>query len=240
MLPKDKLERIASICQNFRPFPEARSVLVMDPTDQVYRGFIGSYGKIENAPGYIAFIGDMGSSRVQEAVGFTGEGIILEATTLDIGTCWVGGFFRPDEVNRQIPIAKNERVLAVTPVGIPQDFLSFQEKLMIGVGRLHKRKRLSELVSGTQKQGWMQTALEAARLAPSAVNRQPWRFVCGDRSISVSFDKKRDTSKISRRLDCGITMLHLELGARHSGVSGSWTFPPDGIATFTADSGFVS
>jgi hypothetical protein len=49
-------------------------------------------------------------------------------------------------------------------------------------------------------------------------------------------DKGRDTYKISRRLDCGIAMLHLELGARHAGINGNWTFSPDGIACFTADS----
>ncbi len=235
-LPEDKLERLFSVCQNFRPFPEARAVLVREPRDNVYRGFIGSYGKIENAPGYIAFIGDMDSPRVQEAVGYTGEGIILEATAMGLGTCWVGGYFYPEAVVHQISIEKNERVLAVTPVGIPQDSFSFQEKLMTGFGRMHKRKPLRNLVTGTSKQEWMKTALEAARLAPSAVNRQPWRFILGDNKITIMIDKGRDTYKISRRLDCGIAMLHLELGARHAGISGNWTFPPDGIACFTTDS----
>ena len=236
MLPEDKLERLFSICQNFRPFPEARVVLVMEPGDDVYRGFIGSYGKIENTPGYVAFIGNMDSPRVQEAVGYTGEGIILEATAMGLGTCWVGGYFYPEAVVRQISIEKNERVLAVTPVGIPQDSFSFQEKLMTGFGRMHKRKPLCNLVTGTSKQEWMKTALEAARLAPSAVNRQPWRFILGDNNISIILDRGRDTYKISRRLDCGIAMLHLELGVRHSGVIGSWTYPPDSVACFVADS----
>ena len=179
----------------------------------------------------------MDSSRVQEAVGYTGEGIILEATSVGLGTCWVGGFFRPDVVNRQIPIANNERVLAVTPVGIPRDSFSFEEKLMTGFGYMHRRKRLSEMVTGTPKHEWMKTALEAARLAPSAVNRQPWRFVIGDNSISVNLDEGRDSYKIARRLDCGIAMLHLELGARHAGATGKWTFPPDCVACFIAESG---
>ncbi len=236
-VPPDKFKRLAAVCQNFHPFPEARAVMVMEPSDQVYRGFIGSYGKIEDAPGYIAFIGNMDSHRVQEAVGYTGEGIILEATALGLGTCWVGGYFRPEAVNKQISITKNEKVLAITPFGFFKDSFSFQEKLMIGFGRLHKRKPLSGLVTGTCKQEWMKTALEAAQLAPSAVNRQPWRFVCCNRSITVSLDKKRDTYKIARRLDCGIAMLHLELGARYSGVGGKWTSPRDCIASFVADSG---
>lgn len=236
-LPEDKLEHLSSVCQNFQPFPEARTVMVRETGDRVYRGFIGSYGKIENAPGYIAFIGNIDSTRVQEAVGYTGEGIVLEATAMGLGTCWVGGYFYPDVVAQHISIEKNERVLAVTPVGIPQDSFSFQEKLMTGFGRMHKRKPLRDLVTGTSKQEWMKTALEAARLAPSAVNRQPWKFIIGDGAISITLDKGRDTYKISRRLDCGIAMLHLELGARQAGINGSWTFPPDSIACFAADSG---
>ena len=156
---------------------------------------------------------------------------------MGLGTCWVGGFFRPDAVQRQIPIAINERILAITPVGYPQASYTIQEKLMISVGRLHKRKRLSDLATGIPDKDWMGKALEAARLAPSAANRQPWRFVIGENSIAVRLDKKKDTSKIARRLDCGIAMLHLELGARHAGATGKWTFPPDSVACFVADSG---
>ena len=235
-LPEDKLGRLSSVCQNFRPFPEARAVLVSGAGDKVFRGFIGSYGKIENAPWYIAFIGDMDSSRVQEAVGYTGQGIILEATSLGLGTCWVGGYFYPEAVAHQISIEKNERVLAVTPFGYPEDTISFQEKLMTVFGYMHKRKRMQKLVTGTPKQDWMKTALEAARLAPSAVNRQPWKFILGDNSISIHVDKGRDTYKIARRLDCGIAMLHLELGARHAGIKGEWLFPPDCVASFVETS----
>lgn len=234
-VPEDKLERLSSICMNFRPFPDARSVLVGKPGDAVFRGFIGSYGKIENSPGFIAFIGNMESHRVQEAVGYTGEGIILEATALGLSTCWVGGYFFPDIVSAQISVEKHERVLAVSPFGISKESFSFQEKLMTGFGYMHRRKQLEELVvAGTPEKEWMKTALEAARLAPSAVNRQPWRFVCGDNALSIKLDERGDTYKISRRLDCGIAMLHLELGARYAGIKGNWAFPPGVIASFVA------
>jgi nitroreductase len=235
-LSEEKMERLASACRSFRPFPEVRAVLVREPDERIYRGFIGSYGKIENAPHYIAFVGDMESPQVQEYIGYTGEAIILEATALGLGTCWVGGYFHPENVIQQISIEQNERILAITPVGIPRHSLTMEEKLMIGVARLHKRKKLKELVSGTPDKDWMLKALEAARIAPSAVNRQPWRFVIGDNSIAVRTDKNRDTDKISRRLDCGIAMLHLELGARHAGTSGKWAFPDDCVARFEAES----
>jgi len=65
---------------------------------------------------------------------------------------------------------------------------------------------------------WIISALEAARMAPSAVNRQPWRFsVEEDDSIKISVDSFRDPYRISKRLDCGIAMVHIEVGAGHIG-----------------------
>ena len=68
------------------------------------------------------------------------------------------------------------------------------------------------------------TALEAAKLAPSAVNRQPWRFKIGDKKITIELDSKEKNEKRSKNLDCGIAMLHLELGALKAGISGSWQY----------------
>ena len=69
---------------------------------------------------------------------------------------------------------------------------------------------------------------EAARLAPSAVNRQPWRFNVETNSITVSVNTPRREYGLSKRLCCGIAMLHIEVAALSCGASGSWTFlePP--------------
>jgi len=72
----------------------------------------------------------------------------------------------------------------------------------------------------------MKKAVEAARLAPSAVNRQPWRFAIQGDSIVVGADSDKDAGRISKRLDCGIAMLRLELGALAAGVRGRWEFLP--------------
>jgi nitroreductase len=231
---KAVLERIGSVCREFQPFPEARAVLIPERGEDVFKGIVGSYGKIDNAPWYIAFIGNMASSHVQEAVGYTGEGIILEATSLGLGTCWVGGFFRPEAVAQRISLGSDERVLAVTPVGLASDGFTFKDRLMSGFGRMHRRKSLQQLVTGTPTEGWMTKALEAARAAPSAVNRQPWRFGISGRSITVALDESRDALRIARRLDCGIAMLHLELGAGHAGTSVHWSFPAGSVACLSA------
>lgn len=216
LMEKD-VRRLQDVCENFKPFPDARAVLVRKNADDVLKGLLGSYGKIEGASSYLAFLGDMRSPYVQENVGYTGEGLILEATVLGLGSCWVGGFFYPERVCRAIDMGAEERVLAISPVGLSARAYSLDEKIMKGFVRAHKRKPLSAMVEGRIDTSWMKAALEAARLAPSAVNRQPWRFRLEDDSITIYPDNRRDGSKIKKRLDCGIAMLHLELGARSTG-----------------------
>jgi nitroreductase len=210
--------RLQKVCEHFRPFPDARAVLVRGNAEDVFRGILGSYGKIVGASSYLAFLGDMRSPYVQENVGYTGEGLILEATAMGLGSCWVGGFFYPRQVSRRIDMGPEEKVIAISPVGPSPEDYSFDEKIMKGFVRSHRRKALSSLVKGPVETLWAKAALEAARLAPSAVNRQPWRFRLKDESITICTDSRRDSSKISKRLDCGIAMLHLELGARWAGA----------------------
>jgi Putative TM nitroreductase len=217
-----KLDGLDRVCLEFRPFPEVRSLLVRKSPDSVFKGLIGGYGRVRGAAAYIAFVGKMDSSRVQEAAGYTGEGIILEATAMGLSTCWVGGFFRQEGVRSHIDILRGEKVLSVTPVGYAPAEKNGQEKLMSGLVKSRSRKPLARLVSGEIPAGWMEKALEAARLAPSAQNRQPWRFRIEEGSVVIAADKSLSASTISKRLDCGIAMLHFELGALAAGAPGRW------------------
>jgi nitroreductase len=219
----DETAGIERVCNAFNPFPGARAVLVREPANDVFKGAIGSYFfRVTEAPYYIAFIADMSAPNIQAITGYLGEGVILEATALGLNTCWVGGFFRREAVEKQIDLQDKEQVLAITPVGYSKDELN-----RVGVtSKTHKRKALSNLIvhGDREKYNWSNAALEAARLAPSAVNRQPWRFSIKDDSIVISSDNKKQEFGVSRRLDCGIAMLHLELGALSTGVSGTWEF----------------
>ena len=89
--------------------------MVQQSPENVFRGAVGHYGQIKNAPAYIAFIGETDSASVQEKIGYLGEGLILEATSLGLATCWVGGFFRSEVAARQTGAKEHEKVLAVTP-----------------------------------------------------------------------------------------------------------------------------
>jgi nitroreductase len=226
-IKKEHLAQISSMCDEFHPYPSARSVLVRNSPDKTFKGVIGSFGKIKNSPAFIAFIGDLENPNVQEQVGYTSEGIILEAEAIGLSTCWVGGFFNKRVVESLFDVSNNEKVIAITPVGYAEKNPTIQEKLMTGFGRTHRRKELSSLISGidtSNRPDWVNLALEAVRLAPSAANRQPWRFHVEQDSITVSIDNKKREFGISKRLDCGIAMLHLEIAILNSCISGRWQF----------------
>lgn len=215
----------------------ARAVVVSGDPNEIFKGVIASYGKIEGAPLCVGFLGDVRDENFQEKTGYLGESFILEAVSLGLSTCWVAGFFKPEEIKKHITLADYEKVLAVTSVGYVKQEYTVEERVISKVLlSSHKRKELKDLCSGLPEKdwpSWAKRALEAARLAPSAVNRQPWRFFIEEEAVSVSADSYKDSFWVPKRLDCGIAMIHIEVGAYYEGVEGNWEFlNHPGVAVF--------
>lgn len=229
----DAIARIDRVCQAFRPYRGVRAEFIDRAPDKIFRGILGSFGRITGAPGYIAFIGDSREPHAEEGIGYTGEGVILEATAIGLGTCWVSGFFRPDKVRSELSLAPDERVYAVTPLGLAKHELTAKDSFYRMAAGSDRRKPVDRIVDGKFFHPWQNQAVAAARLAPSASNRQPWRFNVGPRSITVQTDTLKDSGRFSKRLDCGIAMLHVELGALTAGAPGTWTrLPAPDVARF--------
>ncbi|MFC1900465.1 nitroreductase family protein [Chloroflexota bacterium] len=219
--------QLCKVCAEFQPFPGARAVPIEDSPVDLYKGIVGSYGKIVSAPSFIAFIGDMDSPNVQEEIGYTGEGIILEAESLKLNTCWMGAFYRRDVAASFVEMKSSERIVAISAVGYAVGIKSFGERLITGFGWTHRRKSLSSIADGLHESEWskpVKDALEAAKIAPSATNRQPWIFTVTPDSITVSVNRPGMEFNVAKRLDCGIAMLHLEVSLLKHGISGKWEF----------------
>ena len=81
--------------------------------------------------------------------------------------------------------------------------------------------------------GTLFDALEAVRLGPSAVNKQPWRAViCGDR---VHFYETRGKVRVNvdwdiQRIDIGIAMCHFALAAEECHIPISFLLEDPGLA----------
>ncbi len=218
------LDTLAEACEGFRPYPDARVELIPDPGADVFTGIMGSYGKVSGAPHVLVVIADTASRESQQHAGYAGEAAILEATVLGLDTCWVGGFFDQRKATALVELTPTERIVAVSPVGHATAAMSGTDKTMRGMAGSHRRKPLEQIAEGVAAwPAWAQAAAECARLAPSAVNRQPWRLRLDDTALVVARDNALETPKVTKSLDCGIAMLHAELGARSVGTHGRWT-----------------
>jgi hypothetical protein len=226
-IPPDIRSQLQETCLSFRPFASARVEFIPEPPDDIFAHALGFYGNIKDAPSFFAFIGDMTNPNVQEKMGYTGEGIILEATALGLGTCWNALTYKSKSVLSMIKLNKNEKLMAVSPVGYELKPANNEVNKSQLSEMARKRISLSSMMIGLkefEQPAWTLAAVEAARLAPSAINRQPWLFNIQSESITISIRNSGPEFNISRRLDCGIAMLHIESGALNSGVQGKWEY----------------
>lgn len=232
-----QLEAVAQELQ--REIDGCRSVVIPQHDGSVFSGLRGGYGVIRGAPSYIAFVVDTRAQNAYAKLGYTGETLVLEATSLGLGTCWVSGTFDSSAVARDLSLRQSERVFAVTPIGHSQEKHAVSEKIMSGFAGSHRRKTFDEIIIGPEWNTWPQWALsavEAARIAPSAMNRQPWLFRLDGKTLSVEVaGKGRGTipagyyTDPGKRLDCGIALCHLAIGAEYAlgqSVSIEFADPP--------------
>ena len=220
--PADALAALAALASEAR-VPHARAVVLPEAPQSIFAGILGSYGGISGAHSALAFVGD-GSHEADAWIGYVGEALVLEATHLGLGTCWVGGLFNGHVAARLAGLAAGERVYAISPLGQPIDHITLKERVLMGGA--HAKRRLQPEIIASEHAGWPEwarSALPLVQLAPSAMNRQPWRFALDGDGSTLTLGYEGDVGlRVTKRLDCGIAMAHAELGMAEAGVTGRW------------------
>lgn len=219
-VPAADLDALEALAARWQPWPRARAVVIREAPQAVFAGIIGAYGGIAHAPSALAFVGARDARK--ETIGYTGEGIVLEAAARGLDTCWVAGLFSARETAALADVKPSERVYAVAALGYARDAATAKERVLFGAARAKHRRPVSEIAPGCETWPvWARSAVEAVRLAPSAMNRQPWRFALTDGGLVLRI-AGADTPRTSKHLDGGIAMLHAEIGALGAGVAGVW------------------
>lgn len=149
-----------------------------------------------------------------ELEGFMGEALVLEATAMGLGTCWLGAGFYQDIISRNVNLQNDETVHCVISIGkcAPQKFAPKRKDLVKVCGM--NEAQLAELGF------WQKDAVMAARIAPSAINMQPWKIEADKMGVSIL-----EAGVIYKKyapLDRGIAMLHAAVGAHHAGREAVW------------------
>ena len=196
---------------------------------------LGTYGVIKNARLFLAGTIKDGPLAMED-YGYCKEEIILKATALGLGTCWLGGTFQSGSFALAVDLQKDELLPTVTPIGYPAGEKSFTEKMMRRIAGSDNRKAWSDIFFAgnfstplTQEQsGIYAEALENIRLAPSASNKQPWRILYDAQFHIFHFFIARASSyklagKVSLQdVDLGIAMCHFALTLQEQGIKGKW------------------
>ena len=153
-----------------------------------------------------------------EAFGYSFEKMVLYAWSLGIGTTMIGGTMKRELFEQEAKLSDGEIMPCVTPIGYPAKKRSVKEIGMRTAIKADKRINSEELffendLSTPIHTGdvMIQNALEAVRLAPSAVNKQPWRIVkCGN---DYHFYEKKSLGGSGaawdvQKVDLGIAICH--------------------------------
>ena len=207
---------------------------------------LGTYGFIRGATGFVIGAMKNGTGNLED-FGYLLERIILYATDLGLGTCWLGGTFTRSRFARRISATRQESVPAVVSVGYAAERQTVADSLSRQVSRGDHRLPWAKLFCGAQsgvplteeEAGPYAQPLEMVRLGPSASNKQPWRIVQDGHTWHFYLQRtpgyregalKRLVGIADmQRIDMGIAMCHFELSARELGLTGGWTASEPGI-----------
>lgn len=167
---------------------------------------IKSYGMFSGVKSYFAFAGNRNDPKMREKIGYFGEELVLEATKLGLGTCWVGASY--DKSSSAFKPKENEDFICVISVGEVGE-KTVKEKALEKTIKT-KRKSPAEIskIIGEAPE-WFLKGVECASNAPSARNKQPivFEFCRGKASAYSTADAGYN------QIDLGIAEYHFELGS---------------------------
>ena len=156
---------------------------------------IPHFGRFTGITSYIALIGKEGPD-TDEQLGYYGERLVLKAQMLGLNSCWVALTFK--KVPGAYEVAPGEKLSAVIALGYGKT-----------QGHPHRSKNIytiSNLSSDSPE--WFRKGVEAALLAPTAMNQQ--RFYL---DLTGSGVRASAGVGIYAKLDLGIVKYHFEVGS---------------------------
>ena len=152
-----------------------------------------SYGSFAGCRNYFVLAAEKGRDT---DIGYYGEELVLLSQTLGLNTCWVALTFEKNKVPAKLK--DGEKIYDVIALGYGQS-----------QGVPHKSKPVEKLyrIKGEAPE-WFMKGMEAAALAPTAINQQ--KFI-------ISYDNNKVSAKAllgpCSKTDIGIVKYHFELGA---------------------------
>lgn len=200
---------------------------------------LGTYGIIRGTNYFIAAAHRNDTLHLLNA-GYILEKVILYATELELGTCWLAGTFNRSAFAQAMALEENEMLPAIIALGYERTgSFNLMDTVFRNVARSRTRKSWDVLFFEQdfehpltpQQAGTYAEALEMVRLAPSASNKQPWRIVKSGQDFHFLFHRPLPHNQNQPFfnlpfVDSGIAMAHFELTCGAIGLHGGWHIQP--------------
>ena len=170
---------------------------------KAFQGKLAKYGKFSDVTNYLVMAGRKADD-LDERIGYYGEHLVLLAQTLGLNTCWVGLSY--SKIPGTYVLEEGEVIRAYIAIGYGET-QGAGHKIKI----VEKTSNASELTPS-----WFRKGVEAALLAPTAVNQQKFFFEytpAKDNKLAQVIAKRSFSLLGYTQLDLGITKYHFEIGA---------------------------
>ncbi len=169
---------------------------------KAFQGTLAKYGMFRNVSNYLVMAGKKAED-LDERVGYYGEYLVLLAQTLGLNTCWVGLSYT--KVPGTYVLDEGEKIACYIAIGYGET-----------QGTNHKIKTIEQVSNVSERTPlWFKKGVEAALLAPTAVNQQKFSFeYVGMKEGRHLVHAKKGFSMIGyTQMDMGIAKYHFEIGA---------------------------
>ncbi len=197
VIPDDIRQELSSLVEECNADGDLNISIQYDEPEGFNSG-IAHYGGFRNVKNYIVLAGKK-SKDFNFRCGYYGEKLVLFAQQLGLNTCWVAMTFNKRMVKRLLE---------------PTDTLCMVIALGYGEtpGVPHKGKTYDAVTKAENAPDWFKEGVEAALLAPTAINQQKFLFSYKDGEASLKIKglgANLDT-------DLGIVKYHFEAASDHN------------------------
>lgn len=162
-----------------------------------------AYGKFSGVSTYLVMAGRKAED-FDLRVGYYGEKLVLLAQQLGLNSCWAGVSYR--RIAGTYTLEKNEKIACYIALGYGES-----------QGIQHKSRSITELSNVSDSTpGWFREGVEAAMLAPTAINQQKFfiEYIGSTDAGLPLVSIRKGTSLVGyTQMDMGIARLHFEIGA---------------------------
>lgn len=146
---------------------------------------------------YLILGGEESIQNLNEKLGYCGCDIMLYAQTLGLNTWWIGS--HGNHVAQKLP---NKKIIGMIVIGYGENN-----------GNQHNSKKMEQVMEyqGKNIPDWFKNGINAALLAPTAMNKQDFKIIGKGKEVKIICDM--GMTKKYKGEDTGLIKYHFELGA---------------------------